>query len=824
MSDQERSHPSSDELARFVSGLLDQDHSTVIETHLADCDTCRTVLEGLPDDSLVSILRAPAELPPAEAATVVPDAPQVPPELRDHPRYRALGLLGTGGMGAVYRAEHRLMERLVALKVINRELIDKPAAVDRFDREVKAAARLSHPNIVTAYDAERVGDMHFLVMEFVEGTNLADVVRAQGRLPVAQACDYVRQAALGLQHASQRGMVHRDIKPHNIVLTAEGQAKILDFGLARFLSESRPAGAITELGTVMGTPDYMAPEQARDARSADIRADLYSLGCTLYHLLAGHPPFPDGGTIEKLTGHLERLPRPLSEVRGDIPKELARVVERLMAKDPAQRYQTPAEVADALAPFCPGAASPVPVRPHRSRRGPRWLAAAVAVLLAGAGLLSAPTVIRVATGKGVLVIETDDPDVEVVVKQGGKEVRVLDLKTNRQLDLKAGAYQLELAGGPEGLKLSTDQFTLSRGGRQIVAVRLEPDGAARPASAPPLDGEVRRFDGHEAAVNCVALSRDGRHALSAAYDLTLRLWDVATGKELRRFQGYEELIWSVAFSPDGRFALSGGGGRWTDGRYTESVDHDPRLWEVATGKEVRRFRGHDGPVFGVAFSPDGAQALSAGVDGVMRLWDVATGKLVRRFEGHAGGVKCEAFSPDGRRALSTGLDRTVRVWDVASGGEVCRCEGHKARVCSAAFSPDGRQVLSGSLDKTVRLWDVATGRELRSLPHPTGVTEVAFTPDGRRALSASGARALDPEGSAYKGAGFDSRVRLWDLTTGKELQRFEGYAGPVWGLACSADGRYALTGSGDGTLRLWQLPEPAKPAPPAAPPLRDGGP
>src|SRR5262249_11871361 len=164
--------------------------------------------------------------------------------LAGHPRYRVLELLGVGGMGAVYKAEHLRMERTVALKVVNRSLTDNPAMVERFTREVKAAAKLAHPNIVTAFDADQAGDTHFLVMEFVEGVSLSRLVAEHGRLPVAEACDYVRQAALGLQHAFARGMVHRDIKPHNLMRTPEGQVKILDFGLARFAMETPAAGAL----------------------------------------------------------------------------------------------------------------------------------------------------------------------------------------------------------------------------------------------------------------------------------------------------------------------------------------------------------------------------------------------------------------------------------------------------------------------------------------------------------------------------------------------------------------------------------------------------
>jgi formylglycine-generating enzyme required for sulfatase activity/tRNA A-37 threonylcarbamoyl transferase component Bud32 len=278
-------------------------------------------------------------------------------------RYRLLRELGRGGMGVVYQARHTVMNREVVIKVISKALLDQPAALERFRREVQAAAQLAHPNIVTAHDAEQAGDTHFLVMEFVPGQSLAEVLQKKGPLPVVHACHYARQVALGLQHAFEKGMVHRDIKPQNLMLTPKGQVKILDFGLAKLASERGTGKGLTASGAYMGTPDYSAPEQATDARSADIRADLYSLGCTLYCLLAGHPPFQEDTAVKTILAHLEKVPRPLTELRPDVPPALWVVVARLLAKDPAQRFQTPAEVAQALTPFCRRGGKPGPVSP-----------------------------------------------------------------------------------------------------------------------------------------------------------------------------------------------------------------------------------------------------------------------------------------------------------------------------------------------------------------------------------------------------------------------------------------------------------------------------
>jgi CheY-like chemotaxis protein len=286
------------------------------------------------------------------------------------PGYEILGELGRGGMGVVYKARHVTMNRLVALKVIHQDYLANPDAVRRFYQEIQATARLFHPNIVVAHDAGQVGHTHYLTMEYVDGVSLARLVKQSGPLPVAQACDFICQAALGLQHAHERGLVHRDINPANLMVThggmcadgqsgssrhwptaAETRVKILDMGLARLrqpedASESPPE--LTREGRWMGTVDYIAPEQWMDARTVDIRADLYSLGCTFYYLLTGKVPFPDGNPFEKMMKHYAEEAVPIEGLRPDTAPRVVDIVRRLMAKKPDQRYQTPAELLAAL--------------------------------------------------------------------------------------------------------------------------------------------------------------------------------------------------------------------------------------------------------------------------------------------------------------------------------------------------------------------------------------------------------------------------------------------------------------------------------------------
>jgi len=269
-------------------------------------------------------------------------------------KYKLLERVGVGGMGQVFLCEHMFMKKRVAVKVLPPAKADQPAALGRFYREARAAGGLQHDNIVRTHDIDQDGNLHFIVMDYVDGSNLLDVVKKFGPMDCGRAASYMRQIASGLDYAFRNGIIHRDVKPGNILIDRKGTARVLDMGLARFFNDHGDQLTIKyDDKIVLGTADYVAPEQVANSHSVDIRADIYGLGATFYFLLAGHPPFPTGTVSQKLLWHRTKEPTPIRQIRPEIPEGLAAIVARMMAKDPKARFQTPAQVVAELDAWVP---------------------------------------------------------------------------------------------------------------------------------------------------------------------------------------------------------------------------------------------------------------------------------------------------------------------------------------------------------------------------------------------------------------------------------------------------------------------------------------
>lgn len=780
--------PSREELAALTLGTLTEEAWQTVADHVETCADCAAALKSLSDssdsgDELIGRLRElkgsaeptidesrdsvgvgfGSDIEFAEAAGD-PRTNRLPPGTRLR-EYRLLERIGEGGMGTVYRAVHTRLERLVALKVLGGDRMHRPAAMTRFQREMKAVGQINHPNVVQATDAGESNGTHFLVMELVEGIDVARLVHRRGPLRVADACEIVRQACLGLANIHQHGLIHRDIKASNLILASGGTVKILDLGLA-LLQEGRHARrGTTSAGLVLGSFDYLAPEQADDPHTVDSRADLYSLGCTFFQLLTGQTPFPAprySTPLQKMKAHERVPPPPVQTLRDEVPREVGRIVAKLLAKKPEQRFESAAQVAAALQPFITGsdlaglaaqALGPRSAEHQQSRehasdaqvreaygdrpspdRGRRWLwggavATAVACVLAAGVFQShwrAPgsPVENAATSRQVPPVVTSAIPADALRREDIPEA------------------DLVLAGGGDRERVPKGLVAIAKGHRGwVMTVNFSPDGKTLASGGQDnsiilwdvASGKQRRsLQGHGDYVRHLAFSGDGKLLATASADRTIKLWDAETGAERHTFRGHGAVVFAVAFV--------------NEKNQLASVSHDGllKLWDVADGRELASLPAHKIAIGGVAASADGHWAATAGDDGAVKLWNLDHPAPVLAMTDHAGPASRVVFLPGDVRLASGGKDGRILIWD-RQGKPAGTLAGHQDWVLCLAAAADGLRLASSGRDGTVRLWDLVNMRPipLDFLPFQQGVDAVAFSPDG--GYLATG----NPDGSVY---------------------------------------------------------------------------
>jgi serine/threonine protein kinase len=355
-------HPPEGDLFDFARGLLAPARSDAVEVHVARCNRCAAKVAAADDDGFIRLIKdagnskldesplKPGDRPTEFFARQGPlDLDPLPPELRNHPRYKIEEPLATGAMGDVYLATDKVLAQRVVVKVLKPRWAGNPVRLKRFLQEARVAQRLRHANIARVLHSAPAGESAYIVMEFVDGETLAEIVGRRGPLPIEEACGLVAQAAAGLAYAARQRAIHRDVKPENLMFDDETkQLKVVDFGLGRLVDEQRSGSRLTREGEILGTVNYMAPEQAADSRSADTRSDVYSLGCVLFFLLAGFPPFRGRSPLEVLTKHAQEAPPSLAALRPEIPAEIAALVARMLAKSPLERPQSLAEIVPEL--------------------------------------------------------------------------------------------------------------------------------------------------------------------------------------------------------------------------------------------------------------------------------------------------------------------------------------------------------------------------------------------------------------------------------------------------------------------------------------------
>ncbi len=725
--------------------------------------------------------------------------------------YEVVEFLGRGGMGLVLKARDPSLDRMVAIKVLTPALAHGATARRRFAREAKAVAAVGNEHIVAIHAVDEFRGLPYLVMQYVPGRSLQDRLDASGPLEIKEILRIGTQAARALAAAHAQGVVHRDIKPANILLeNCIERVKLTDFGLARAIDDA----SVTQSGVIAGTPQYMAPEQARGEPVA-AGADLFSLGAVLYAMAAGRPPFRGDSAMAVLKRVCEIPHRPVRELNPDVPGWLEALIDRLLAKDPADRFQTATEVADflekGLAHLQQPAMVPPPVVPVVNRHSAQLLdldpvmkkpvarshrkfaMVASLLLLVGAGFGASEaagltqvsdfvaTILRIKTAEGTLVIKCSDPGVKVQVD--GKDLVIAGTGL-QEIRLKSGTHRLAVT--KDGRPVRNEIVSVARGGKEIVNVSLE-------ATEPVHMGENRvprdMFTPPSHAMQCMAChsnlqssnpdveSRFLGHRLPASHPPLDRLSVYADrahdlfASSTPHGVAARGLIWSLAFAPDGKRLAIGQQG-------IDNRSSTLRVWDLAKDCEIACFARPAG-YRSVAFSSDGQTLAAGSLDGALKTCETGFwNTLVEQANGSP--ISAVAFLPNSSIVAAGGWDGQVKFYDprakIASHHVV-----YPSFVYAIAFSPDGSTLAVAGEGKMIQLYDVATIRLKAVLQgHTHAVESLDFSPDGKLLASAGG-----------------YTVRIWDVATAKTAGEDIHDNPEVLCVRFSPDGKLLAISDGD---------------------------
>lgn len=715
-------------------------------------------------------------------------------------KYEIVSRLGEGGMGTVYRGRRVHIGDEVAIKVLLQKFLSVPTAVERFRREARAAAMLRHPNVVAIYDfaeAAKNGEVPaYIVMELVHGEPLREILQREGRLELHRACSMMRDICAGVGAGHKRDVVHRDIKPDNIIVIPPDEdedrekMKVVDFGIAK-LRDLVGNPTLTQTGMAMGTPYYMSPEQCR-GDSLDSRADVYSLAAMLYEMLAGTPPFVARSATGVVAKHLTEAPAPFARDLK-VPQSVEAVVMRALSKDangrPRDALALSRELQTALrqpepAPSAPVLADTIPEPSADTIKADFTPASPPPEFNKH---VSPPVVAPEVTPPfGHQPSVGTSPAIAPLTGSAANYDSALSLAAQSELAPRRGKLWLTVAlvgillagiigAWSFGLLSSKDAASSDKAGS---AVSKQGTSATEGAA---VRGSLLRTVIAQRELFEVAMSPDAQTVVSTGDENKLRVWRVSDGNFIREISGYEQRGRSVAISPDGKVIASG------------NDDGAIRLWSSTDGSLLNTLLGHSKYVFIVGFSADSQKIVSASADKTLRIWRVSDGAQLGSITVTSPDELIIAVNPDQYLLALLGPDKGVKLWSINNNALLRQLEGHRYDVTSGAFSLDGKVLALGSGDGMVRLWDVASGKLLKSMEGVKGkeAGSVAFSPSGD--LVASGAD--------------DGSIRIWKVADGSPVVTLEGHKKGVHTLSFSGDGKVLASGSDDKTIKLWRISE-----------------
>ncbi|HZM77471.1 MAG TPA: serine/threonine-protein kinase [Candidatus Limnocylindrales bacterium] len=717
------------------------------------------------------------------------------------PGYRDLVPIARSDSSEVYRAHQDGLDRPVAVKVL---LLKDDEAIARFQREIAITVQLGrqHPHIVKVIETgTTTTGRPCIVMEYYDRGSLHDQLHYHGPLPWEDVIAAGIVVADALSFAHRHGVLHRDVKPQNILVLPTSYV-VADFGIARRIDAARTT-SVDWFSFRHASPEML------DGQPPAVTDDIWSVGSTLYTLLDGQAPFASGDDTSDTAAlaYMRRVrterPRPLS--RNDVPAGLLAIINRCLARAPADRFPDAAALHDALITraaqtrvspsIAPSAAPPPwlpppPADPTNPIAQPPLSPSELANLVAKAAAVGGPPVAQPPATPWVPAVAGPMPRPPLPPLAGA----ATRSKPGVRWAILVPAALAALAMLTTLVVVVLVVRPWADRSPQTGAAGFAPSAESRPSRQPPASGRPSQsgaptalvFQGHSDVVNCVAFSPDGKTVVSASTDTTIRFIDPANaGAQGGPLTGHTGPVSAVRFSPDGKVLASAGSG---------GDERTIRLWNTGDRGVIGRLTGHLDSVYDVVFSPDGATLATASADGTVRLWNLASRKQLASLTGHSGSVRAVTFSPDGKLLASAGADGTARLWDVARRASIATLKAAD-EVNAVAFSPDGMVLASGGREDTVRLWDV-DGRRAR------GAIDISSTTSGWvRSL------AFSPDGRALAAGSVDSRIRIWNAAGGELLLELTGHGNSVNDIAFRpGDGAGPLLASaGDYTVRLWDL-------------------